>query len=304
MEKKTKTVMTSGQQPTTYKSYLPGVNIDNSMLVERARKEYATNERWQSLYQSGRFVAHKAISTMLTVDEMKAIKPTSWNDQQFQTTPTLATLRLYRGSMAEKFLLVTIADLVDFYGAEIKLPGIKMATSVIMSEYPFLTVGDINFCFTMGAANRLKKYGKWTPSTLLDWVEQYNNERIEIATNKSQSRKPKPVNGLLEGATMDMPEKTKKLLERLERIHVKPDTSGKSIAMGFDDFYKSIGLDPVVARKRLVAKWTDEYKTQGLENHGAELMDFVAFKFNKLMEHIQDEETLTASKVKVMEKIV
>jgi hypothetical protein len=274
--------------PTNFKKY--GLQLTTTELLDRARNEYRKNSRWVEIYKAGRFDQKKAALSMMEISELQEISPANWKDKESTTSPTLAGLSFYRGeAYAVKFLLNQIANLVDFFDADIRLPGIKIAAEVILSEYHFLTVADINLCFRMGAAKQLTQYGKWTPSSLLDWVEDYNNQRITRATNKS---KPKPVTKLLEGARAEMPEKTRALLESMEKTYLQAEIAERARnpqkvqTISFREFYENQGLDPDRARNMLAEKWEKEFLDQGLESHGAKLSDYLAFKFIQFTQQI------------------
>lgn len=287
----------------TNKNYLPGLTVDHESLLVRARGEYAANPHWRDMYKLGRFDHNKAALTMLTDTEISNLEVSTIHGTMFSRTPTLSSLKLYRGTKrVENILMGLFADMVDAYGSKVDVRGVRIVVQLIMAEYFHFNLAKIKLAIQMGMAGHFQTFGAWTPTHVLEWLEQFQAELLSQSTQyndhkwkdtplismspQDQKKQRENINKYCQ-PIIDMLEK--RMAINGESIDGEPDEkiplTGK---VGLKGFCKRWGMDYDATNTKLVEKWTWEFNQT--DSKSMDLDNFLAWKFNHFLVQINEPE--------------
>ena len=134
---------------------------------------------------------------------------------EVDNVPTLATMKKYRGEAVTNFFLQNwIKQLGKMFSVSNGMDEsvLEMGAELILESYFFYKLSD----FKLFAKKVVKgdfgvAFNRFDIPTLMDWLKQYNEQRLMLAANRSQVEKQENIK--LEGA--EFPEQVKKLMIEL-----------------------------------------------------------------------------------------
>jgi hypothetical protein len=106
-------------------------------------------------------------------------------------SPSLATLKKYQSEMVTALILCKIIkDTANFYnvGGAINDYQIQQTAVLIIDTFYFLNIKDFVLCFNMAKAGKFGKlFDRLDGAIFLNWLEQYNELRLQAAQEKAQN---------------------------------------------------------------------------------------------------------------------
>lgn len=204
-------------------------------------------------------------------------------------TSSLATLRKYRD---EDFTLDVLKMLIEKLvlmtnvGRGMNQYQIDETAKMILSEYYFLTVGDIKVCFRWVLLGRYGQlYDRLDPMTVLDFIRRYSDERAAHAQKRSESAHNEEKSGRRKGESVPMPEWFIEKLAEIEGRKKKP-----VLVLGKTTFPKYASLQAYFdenglgdAKERLLKLWSSE--VEGFDGE-IELEDYLFYRAAQLLNQI------------------
>jgi hypothetical protein len=101
-------------------------------------------------------------------------------------TPQLSTINYGTGSTENGITLIEaiIVSLLDFYGLEWSAFQIRDTAELWHQEYYWLHIAELKHFITRCKSGKFGKlYGKFSPSVLMSWLDEYATESIEVRSS-------------------------------------------------------------------------------------------------------------------------
>ncbi len=239
------------------------------------------------LISAGTFEQEKALLSLQTNPaDISGLKPRSVADVFQNPTPTLATIKKYRGdiilnSVITK-LLHWLADGLNV-GQHLNDTQIEVLCELIYEEFYFFTIADIKLVFKKGLKGEYGPlYNRLDTQIVMEWLSEYQKERA--AYNPEPEPEPvKPVDQ----------EQVKKLTEGLEKI-ARAKVAKKKTSFKFqtlESWAMARGINFTEWYTPYFVKWEKEYNaTPQLQQRGIDIEMFITLKKAKLLLELNDKE--------------
>lgn len=136
----------------------------------------------------------QALTISLTLPEpyFNSLKPKVLADAINSITPGIALYKKHSGETKARALVVLLlSDLVKFFNVGKAMNDIQMAQTadLILDEFHYFNLDDFKLCFNMAKSGKFGKvYDRIDGQVILEWLSEYETQRIELCKYESQTR--------------------------------------------------------------------------------------------------------------------